>query len=326
MNQKMRFGLPGIGSGMDAAGHEGLSFFDRQFVMVILGLALFGLVMVYSATLPLPSRDQENPIWSLFRGHGLYLFVSMVAVFVVCQIPIQRLSDSAGRLFVLGLVGLLIVVLLKMIDPQKFMVDGAVRFIPIAGLTIQPVEFMKLFALIYAADYQLCGALVAFGNGGIAGSGLGTSIAKLGHLPLPHSDFIFALIGEELGFLGVLGVVFAFMFLVRRSFEIGRQAWVLDLTFAGLLAQGIAVWIGCQSLIHLWVNTGLMPTKGLTLPLISSGGSSLIATSMAIGVLLRIDIENRSLMRGYPLSSRRVDIDQRAKELGGEGSTKGTFS
>jgi len=151
---------------------------------------------------------------------------------------------------------------------------------------------------IQTAGYQLCGALIAFGNGGLFGSGLGTGVAKMGYLPLPHTDFIFAMMGEELGFFGVTLIIIAFAFLIRRAIEIGRTAMSQERLFAGLVAQGIGVWIGLQTLIHTGVNTGLLPTKGLTLPFISHGGSSMLAVCMAMGVLIRIDAENRGLVRG----------------------------
>ncbi len=152
--------------------------------------------------------------------------------------------------------------------------------------------------LVQTSGYQLCGALIAFGNGGLLGSGLGTGVAKMGHLPLPHTDFIFAMMGEEIGFIGITLVVLAIAFIVRRAIEIGRTAMSQERLFAGLVAQGIGVWVGIQALIHAGVNTGLLPTKGLTLPFISHGGSSMLAVCIAMGVLIRIDMENRAAVRG----------------------------
>jgi cell division protein FtsW len=146
---------------------------------------------------------------------------------------------------------------------------------------------------VQTVGYQLCGALIAFGRGGFFGSGLGTGVAKMGHLPLPHTDFIFAMMGEEIGFIGIALVVAAFAFIVKRAIEIGRTAMSQERLFAGLVAQGIGAWFGLQTLIHAGVNTGLLPTKGLTLPFISHGGSSMLAVCLAMGVLIRIDVENR---------------------------------
>ena len=146
--------------------------------------------------------------------------------------------------------------------------------------------------------YQLSHSLIAFGRGEWFGVGLGASVEKLHYLPEAHTDFILAVLGEELGLVGVLVVVVLFYWLVKRAFEIGRQAIALERTFAGLVAQGIGLWLGVQAFINMGVATGLLPTKGLTLPLMSYGGSALLSTLVAIAILLRVDRENRILMRG----------------------------
>jgi cell division protein FtsW len=146
--------------------------------------------------------------------------------------------------------------------------------------------------------YQLTHSLIAFGRGEWFGVGLGGSVEKLNYLPEAHTDFILAVIGEELGFVGVLVVILLFYWIVRRSFEIGRQALALDRTFAGLVAKGIGVWFGAQAFINMGVNLGLLPTKGLTLPLVSYGGSGILLNCIAVALLLRVDYENRVLMRG----------------------------
>ena len=146
--------------------------------------------------------------------------------------------------------------------------------------------------------YQLSHSLIAFGRGEIFGQGLGASVEKLHYLPEAHTDFLLAVIGEELGFVGVACVIFAFFWLSRRMFHIGRQAIALDRVFAGLFAQGIGIWMGGQAFINMGVNLGLLPTKGLTLPLMSYGGSAIVMNMIALAIVLRIDIENRQLMRG----------------------------
>lgn len=146
--------------------------------------------------------------------------------------------------------------------------------------------------------YQLSHSLIAFGRGEIFGVGLGGSVEKLHYLPEAHTDFLLAVIGEELGFIGVVIVVYLFYWLVKRAFDIGRQAIALDLTFAGLTAKGIGIWIGVQALINMGVNLGLLPTKGLTLPLMSYGGSGILLNCIGLAILLRIDYENRVLMHG----------------------------
>ena len=146
--------------------------------------------------------------------------------------------------------------------------------------------------------YQLSHSLIAFGRGELFGVGLGGSVEKLHYLPEAHTDFLLAVIGEELGFAGVCIVVLMFYWIVKRSFEIGRQAIAMDLTFAGLTAKGIGIWIGVQAFINMGVNLGLLPTKGLTLPLMSYGGSGVLLNCVGLAILLRIDYENRVLMRG----------------------------
>ncbi len=176
----------------------------------------------------------------------------------------------------------------------------------VLSIFLSPWRTARVFAYLNPWDpenqlgkaYQLTHSLIAFGRGEIFGVGLGASVEKMHYLPEAHTDFILAVIGEELGLVGFTVVLFLFYWLVRRSFEIGRQAVRLERTFAGLVAQGIGVWIGVQSLINIGVAIGVFPTKGLTLPLVSYGGSSIVVTLCAIALLLRVDYENRLLMRG----------------------------
>jgi cell division protein FtsW len=126
-------------------------------------------------------------------------------------------------------------------------------------------------------------------------------VEKLFYLPEAHTDFLLAVIAEELGFIGVAAVVMLFAGLVIRAFVIGRQATMRERHFSALVAQGIGVWLGVQALINMGVNMGILPTKGLTLPLMSFGGSSIVANCIALAVLLRVDWENRQLMRGFAL-------------------------
>ena len=146
--------------------------------------------------------------------------------------------------------------------------------------------------------YQLTHRLIALGRGEIFGQGLGASVEKLHYLPEAHTDFLLAVIGEELGFVGVATVIVLFFWLTRRIFHIGRQAIALDRIFGGLMCQGIGIWFGFQAFINMGVNLGVLPTKGLTLPLMSYGGSAILMNLIALAMVLRVDIENRALMRG----------------------------
>jgi len=146
--------------------------------------------------------------------------------------------------------------------------------------------------------YQLTHSLIAFGRGELWGVGLGGSVEKLHWLPEAHTDFLMAVIGEEFGLLGVVVAIGLYFWLIRRIMHIGRQAIALDRVFAGLVAQGVGIWLGFQTFINMGVNLGALPTKGLTLPLMSFGGSAILMALAAITVVLRVDRENRQLMRG----------------------------
>ena len=161
------------------------------------------------------------------------------------------------------------------------------------------VGFMDPWADAYGRGYQLSHALIAFGRGEWLGVGLGASVEKLFYLPEAHTDFLLAVIAEELGFLGVAAIIAGFAWIVLRAFVIGRRATSLERYFPALVAQGMGLWIGVQAIINIGVNTGMLPTKGLTLPLVSFGGTALVSICCAIAILLRVDWENRQLMRGF---------------------------
>ena len=151
-----------------------------------------------------------------------------------------------------------------------------------------------------AKGYQLTHSLIALGRGEIFGVGLGGSVEKLHWLPEAHTDFLVAVIGEEFGLVGVLVLIILFLWMTRRIIHIGRQAVALERVFAGLVAQGVGIWMGFQGFINMGVNLGALPTKGLTLPLMSYGGSAILVNLVALAVVLRIDHENRKLMQGVP--------------------------
>ncbi len=146
--------------------------------------------------------------------------------------------------------------------------------------------------------YQLSHSLIAIGRGEIFGVGLGGSVEKLHWLPEAHTDFLLAVIGEEFGFVGVVTMIALFLWLTRRIMHIGRQAIAMDRVFSGLVAQGVGVWVGFQAFINMGVNLGALPTKGLTLPLMSYGGSAILLNLVALAIVLRVDHENRQLMHG----------------------------
>jgi cell division protein FtsW len=207
------------------------------------------------------------------------------AVIIAIAIGILFLGGVNGKqfggLFVLLIIGFVIVIWSSPYRMQRI------------------IGFMDPWADPFGKGYQLSHALIAFGRGDWFGVGLGGSIEKLMYLPEAHTDFLLAVIAEELGFVGVTLVVLLFAYIVVRAFAIARQAANLDRPFSALVAQGIGIWIAVQSIINMGVNMGLLPTKGLTLPLLSFGGSGIAANCAAIGMLLRIDWESRQLLKGY---------------------------
>ena len=190
----------------------------------------------------------------------------------------------------------------RIIIPFGFVIGVVI----VLSIALSPWRTARVFAYLNPWDienqlgkaYQLTHSLIAFGRGELFGVGLGASVEKMHYLPEAHTDFILAVIGEELGLVGFTFVLFLFYWLVRRSFEIGRQAVRLDSVYSGLVAQGVGLWIGVQALINIGVAIGVFPTKGLTLPLVSYGGSSIVVTLCALALLLRVEYENRLLMRG----------------------------
>jgi cell division protein FtsW len=187
---------------------------------------------------------------------------------------------------------------------------GLALLLPVALgaiLIAAPYRLQRLTAFLdpwsdpLGKGYQLSHSLIAFGRGEWIGVGLGSSVEKLLFLPEAHTDFLLAVVAEELGFAGVALVITLFIWLLYRAYAIGRQAARLERSFAALVAQGIGVWIGVQAFINIGVNVGVLPTKGLTLPLLSFGGSGIVANCVALAILMRIDYENRRLLRGFAL-------------------------
>lgn len=153
--------------------------------------------------------------------------------------------------------------------------------------------FLDPWADQYNSGYQLTQSLIAFGRGGWLGMGLGESVQKLFYLPESHTDFLFAVLAEELGLLGVLLVIGLYSILITRGLMIAYRAYGQERLFAAYTAYGLTFWLGLQVVINMGVNAGLLPTKGLTLPLLSYGGASMVINCVLIALLLRIDHENR---------------------------------
>jgi len=218
----------------------------------------------------------------LLREPDFGAFVVIVSI----AIGILFLGGINGRLFAV-LIGVMVVAFILLIWSSPYRLERI-------------TSYMDPWQNAFGKGYQLSHSLIAFGRGEWFGVGLGASVEKLFYLPEAHTDFLLAVIAEELGFVGVVAVVGLFALLVWRCFVVGRQALLLDRVFPGLVAQGFGIWFGLQSFINMGVNMGLLPTKGLTLPLMSFGGSGIVANCLALAVLLRVDYENRRLLRGLP--------------------------
>ncbi|MBA2778763.1 putative lipid II flippase FtsW [Billgrantia kenyensis] len=206
-----------------------------------------------------------------------------IVVMTGCMMGMMLLAGAPwGRfVFVLGVVGVL-GFYVAIAEPYR-----------LARLT----SFSDPWADQFASGYQLTQALIAFGRGHWLGMGLGNSVQKLFYLPEAHTDFVFAVLAEELGLFGAIGVVGLFALLIWRALAVGRRAELAGLAFAAYVSYGIAMVIGAQAFINIAVSTGMLPTKGLTLPLLSYGGSSLLISAMMIALLVRTDIDTRRVQR-----------------------------
>ena len=296
--------------------------------LFLVGLALLVLVLVFGRNVNGSQRWLSLYVFNLQPSELMKLFAAMyVADYAVRKAP-QMDSFVRGFLPMVAVMVLVGFLLLREPDFGAFAVIAAISIsilwlgginvkifagllalLPIAIYMLiwsspyrlqRVIGFMDPWADPYGKGYQLSHALIAFGRGEWFGVGLGASVEKLLYLPEAHTDFLLAVIAEELGFVGVLTVLGLFVWIVIRAFGIGKEAVANERYFAALLAQGLGVWIGVQGIINIGVNMGVLPTKGLTLPLLSFGGSGILANCIAMAVLLRIDFENRRLQKGLP--------------------------
>ena len=225
-------------------------------------------------------------------------FLPMLAVMVFVGAVLLRQPDF-GALVVITLIAMAILFLggLNWRVFAGLVVLLAVAFVVLiisSPYRLQRIlGFMDPWADAFGKGYQLSHSLIAFGRGEWLGVGLGASVEKLFYLPEAHTDFLLAVIAEELGFAGVAVILALFVLFIQRAFSVGREAMMREKYFAALVAQGIAVWITVQAFINMGVNMGLLPTKGLTLPFLSFGGTGILINCVAVGILLRIDYENR---------------------------------
>ena len=233
----------------------------------------------------------------LFRSRHVSIFKPFIVMLVLgCFLLLQPDLGSTVVLFII-MSGMLFIVGAKILQFVGLIALGGILFVWLvltASYRLKRfIGFLEPFKDPYGTGFQLTNSLIAFGRGEITGEGLGNSIQKLDYLPEAHTDFIMAIIGEEFGFIGILIVILLLGLLIFRAMKIGRESLMLEQRFRGFFALGIGFWIFFQGFVNLGMALGMLPTKGLTFPLVSYGGSSIIIMSATIGILLRIDHENR---------------------------------
>ena len=235
-------------------------------------------------------------------GTFLKGFLPMASAIIVVGLLLIKEPDF-GALTVISVIAALILILgginKNILLGLLFVSPAAIwGIIHAATYRTSRLSFLDPWSDSLTKNYQLQHSLMAFGRGEMFGVGLGGSVEKLLYLPEPHTDFILAVLAEELGFVGVLVVIGLFSWLVIRAFGIAKEAIINENYYSALLSQGIGIWFGVQGIMNMGVNMGLLPTKGLTLPLLSYGGSGILANMIALAILLRIDWENRRGLRG----------------------------
>ena len=231
------------------------------------------------------------------RSRHVSIFKPFIVMLVLgCFLLLQPDLGSTVVLFII-MSGMLFIVGAKILQFVGLIALGGILFVWLvltASYRLKRfIGFLEPFKDPYGTGFQLTNSLIAFGRGEITGEGLGNSIQKLDYLPEAHTDFIMAIIGEEFGFIGIFIVILLLGLLIFRAMKIGRESLMLEQRFRGFFALGIGFWIFFQGFVNLGMALGILPTKGLTFPLVSYGGSSIIIMSATIGILLRIDHENR---------------------------------
>ncbi|NMG76108.1 putative lipid II flippase FtsW [Aromatoleum diolicum] len=283
--------IPGVGREVNGA--------QRWLPLGPINLQPSELMKLFAALYAADYTVRKLPDMGSFRRG----FLPMAATIVLVGFLLLREPDFGAFVVITAIA--FGVLFLGGINVRAFVLLALVALVGLALLVwLSPYRRDRLFGFMdpwqdaFGKGYQLSHALIAFGRGEWFGVGLGASVEKLFYLPEAHTDFLLAVIAEELGLVGVLTIVVLFAILVHRAMLIGREAIKLERYFSGLVAMGIGLWIGVQSFINMGVNMGLLPTKGLTLPLMSFGGSGIVANCLAIAIVLRIDWENRQVMRG----------------------------
>ena len=291
--------VPGLGSTVNGARrwiNLGVSKFQTVEAVKV-------LYIIWLSSYLVRFRDEVNATWqAMLKPVGV---VGVLVVLLLLQ------PDFGSSMLLLGITTCMLVLggaqLKRIVLPVLLMLPALVLLVIFEPYRMRRVtSFMDPWQDQLGSGYQLSNALMAIGRGEWTGVGLGASIQKLNYLPESHTDFIFSVMAEELGFVGVCVIISLYALLVGRALWLGMQCIEMRRHFAGYIAFGIALWIGLQTFVSIGVNLGILPTKGLTLPLISSGGSSVMMTCVAMGLLLRVSYEyNRAVRR----QEVREDID-----------------
>ncbi|MBV8048336.1 MAG: putative lipid II flippase FtsW [Paludibacterium sp.] len=246
--------------------------------------------------------------YTVRKSHKLHSlkegFLPMFIAMVVVAFLLLREPDFGALMVVMTIaMGILF---LGGINMRIFSGLAAMALVAIVLLIISsPYRLKRVLGFMdpwddpFGKGYQLSHSLIAIGRGEWFGVGLGASVEKLFYLPEAHTDFILAVIAEEFGFFGICVLIALYAWIVRRAFHIGVESRKLERYYQALVAQGIGIWLGIQAFFNMGVNMGLLPTKGLTLPLMSFGGSAMLFNLISMALLLRVDYENRRIMRGY---------------------------
>ena len=278
--------VPGLGRHVNGSARWlGVGFFSLQvseFVKLFMFIYLAGYLDRHQHEVEYKISGFVKPLFILAIISGLLLlepdFGATVVIFSTA-LAMMFLAGARFRYFaVIVCVAIVLFALLAVASPYRMQ---------------RLTGFLNPWQHEYGSGYQLTQSLIAFGRGGVTGVGLGNSVQKLFYLPEAHTDFLFAVLAEELGLVGILAVIGLFVLLVWRGLSIAKQAITLQFRFSSYLANGLAVWIAIQTMINIGVNAGLLPTKGLTLPFMSYGGSSMLVMCFVIALLLRIDKDNR---------------------------------
>jgi cell division protein FtsW len=285
--------IPFIGKGVNGA-RRWISFGVMNFQPSELAKLA---TIIYAADYMVRKMDVKEKFFKAVLPMGAA--VGLAGVFLLAE-------PDMGAFMVIATIAMGILFLGGVNARMFFLILGILVLAFVIMIAESPWRRERIFAYLdpFSAEhalgkgYQLTHSLIAIGRGEVWGVGLGGSVEKLHWLPEAHTDFLLAVIGEEFGLVGVTLVICLFLWLSRRIMVIGRQAIALEKVFSGLVAQGVGIWIGFQAFINMGVNLGALPTKGLTLPLMSYGGSAIMMNLIAIAIVLRIDAENKQMMRG----------------------------